>query len=565
MPAYCTKFGTHGIEIQDSSNNPIGYFGCLSLGAWIDACSTILAFEGCTTAQRDSAVERLVYELTSNAFGEANSGFLIEKTGTPWGLHSYIPSTIQQGRPTSVNLQSGAVFECMSFFDVDAEDFRSHCIVPRTVRQQENLQRVLDVDHLKRIGSSLDFGKQMPGTITLYSPQPFSKSSGKTGYEVTNTSPYSLEVIDGQHRLFGTYFTTKKDVKLNVLIYAPQSGTDAEKLAGKAEIFYDINYRALPPKKELALYYLSEFDDLPQGWVTKNVTYDKDGPSDKVVPTASILAYKFLLALNQFHPFKNSSGGGISPTEFPPSKGNQAFFDVGLQPKGTSSPPTEAGPHSLSVFSGAKARPDAAKLGLGKTAGNWYGLPPNHSRTNTWIKNLAREFSEYIMEVGPSTWHGTKPYTTALEEKTWQKTRGITPAEASTTDVEKIRDWVDKTPDANFIPTLFFCWAYRISVPDHYAKPAQKARHTKSKLALTDPALALSLGALKAEISKATIWTYKGLDGIVYPFTQLCNAWNSKLASMPVEQYHVSKFKTRSVSTGASTVPCANPHPGPPR
>ena len=83
MPAYCTKFGTHGIEIQDSSNNPIGYFGCLSLGAWIDACSTILAFEGCTTAQRDSAVERLVYELTSNAFGEANSGFLIEKTGTP--------------------------------------------------------------------------------------------------------------------------------------------------------------------------------------------------------------------------------------------------------------------------------------------------------------------------------------------------------------------------------------------------------------------------------------------------------------------------------------------------
>jgi len=303
--------------------------------------------------------------------------------------------------------------------------------------------------------------------------------------------------------------------------------------------------------------------------VTKNVKNDEDGPSDKVVPTASILAYKFLLALNQFHPFKNLIvDRGIGAPEFRISTIQgyiHSFFDVGLQPKGKSSPPTEAGPHSLSVLSGAKARPNAATLGLGKTAGNWYGLPPNHNKTDAWIKNLADAFSSYVMEVGPSKWYGTQPYTTPLEAQTWRKTRGITTKEASTTNVEKIRDWVDKTPDANFIPTLFFCWAYRISTPDHYAKAELKARYTMSKLPLTDPTLASSLSALKAEISKPNIWGFKGLDGVAYPFQQLCNAWNSKLSSTPVEQYHLSKFKTRPVNTGASTIDCANPQPSPPR
>ena len=164
MPAYCTKFGTHGIEIQDSSNNPIGISDAYPRP---DRCMfDILAFR---VVQPHNEILLLKDRLRINKqrIRRSNSGFLIEKTGTPWGLHSYIPSTIQQGRPTSVNLQSGAVLECMSF--VDAEDFRSHCIVPRTVRQQ-NLQRVLDVDHLKRIGSSLDFGKQMPCTITSILP-----------------------------------------------------------------------------------------------------------------------------------------------------------------------------------------------------------------------------------------------------------------------------------------------------------------------------------------------------------------------------------------------------------
>ena len=111
------------------------------------------------------------------------------------------------------------------------------------------------------------------------------------------------------------------------------------------------------------------------------------------------------------------------------------------------------------------------------------------------------------MEVGPSTWHGTKPYTTALEEKTWQKTRGITPAEASTTDVEKSVIGSTRRLMQTSFRHFFSAGLTGFQFQTIMRSPPGVARHTKSKLALTDPALALSLGALKAEISKPTIWT----------------------------------------------------------
>ena len=101
------------------------------------------------------------------------------------------------------------------------------------------------------------------------------------------------------------------------------------------------------------MYHFTKFDDLPNGWVTKNVTEANGGPSDKNVPTANILAYKFLLALSDHHPFKHLIvDRGIGKPTFSISTFQgyiTAFFDVGLKPaKGT--PPYSAGPHSLRVF-----------------------------------------------------------------------------------------------------------------------------------------------------------------------------------------------------------------------
>ncbi len=300
-----------GYAIIDDSGETIAYLGIITHREWVDICTTMLALSGVSSNRLPEAMDRIVWEMTCCGLGPESAFKLhsIDVSDARWS-----PSRNQTPRGSDIKFQAGAVLGVQAFFGVDKKTLAHNCTVPRTVANSEKLQRPLDEKHLISMANSISQNKQLPGILTLFSNAEVLDDENFHGekllYEKVGVSdrfrPYSIEVIDGQHRLFSHYWSDSESQKCDVLIYYRVSGTDDQITDAKAELFYDINYKSKTPSKLLALFHSTKFDDLSaNGWVSKNsgkrgstASYDKD------VNTPVVHAYSFLLELNKHYPFR---------------------------------------------------------------------------------------------------------------------------------------------------------------------------------------------------------------------------------------------------------------------
>ena len=92
---------------------------------------------------------------------------------------------------------------------------------------------------------------------------------------------------------------------------------------------------------------------------------------------------------------------------------------------------------------------------------------------------------------------------------------------ANSTNVEEIRDWIEEAPQANFIPT--YSSVGRIESHWQTRTSKLKSRHTESKLTHTDRT-SNEFDSIQDRSNKKILVEFKGRDGVIYPFTKLCEA-----------------------------------------
>jgi len=111
---------------------------------------------------------------------------------------------------------------------------------------EDGYQRILGTGRVKKIAKYLDEGKIIPGSLILSSKQGDVNYDESTNELTIDTTPASLLVIDGQHRLYGA-FRAESDIYLPVCMFF---GLDKQT---EVQYFLDVNGFQMGVPKTLRL------------------------------------------------------------------------------------------------------------------------------------------------------------------------------------------------------------------------------------------------------------------------------------------------------------------------
>ena len=542
-----------GYAIIDESGETLAYLGVITHREWVDICTTMLALSGAPSQRLFETMDRIVWEMTCCALGP-ESAFKIHSVDVSDAR--WTPSSNQTPRGSNIKFQDGAVLGVQAFFGVDKKTLAHNCTVPRTVANSEKLQRPLDEKHLISMANSISQNKQLPGILTLYSDAEFldqrDSPRDKVLYQKVGESdifrPYSIEVIDGQHRLFSHYWTESQSQKCDILIYYRVSGDEDQITDAKAELFYDINYKSKTPSKLLALFHSTRFDDLSSnGWVSKNSGKRKSNASyDKDVNTPVVHAYSFLLELNNHYPFKGLfEDHGLGTMSFPLSTiaGYIApFFDFGIDKAG------EMGARSIHEI--VTGFPDARRNKIGKAPDGWYGVSPVHLSESGWFRRAAKSFTVFLSEIGFSEWYE------AIEPPNvpdWISERGISSRDYSRKAWGAyLRHHLENAPRTSMLSTLLLLWIYRHGSP---STSGAKSIWSSMQTSLADPKLSRARESLRDLLQDSQIYReYTGFRAVNHPATEAMKKWNQELPNNSGEEYKIKQFPYQDHDKGIRSI-----------
>jgi hypothetical protein len=245
-------------------------------------------------SQPDLHDDRFLYEFTS-------------VTGAPRLLSSLPAQIVVQNAtvPEPVVIDGRNV----TFVKLSAKpvDFMRMASVLRLVNDFGYLQRLPVREHLEKMAQFVDSGGRFPtpllcvlpyGTIlqpapvvpqvgASPTPGPISSHIRLLGAGAVN--PYSMAVVDGQHRAFCFYLANNfspPPIDINCYILT----NDDDRAFISSALFLNVNYRALPPKIELALIHFAYAKSWPSGWISRKkgrgvLNYDSKLNSARVLAT----------------------------------------------------------------------------------------------------------------------------------------------------------------------------------------------------------------------------------------------------------------------------------------
>lgn len=543
-----------GYTIIDENGETIAYLGIITHREWVDICTTMLALSGAPSQRLFETMDRIVWEMSCCGLGPESAFKLhsIDVSDARWS-----PSRNQTPRGSNIKFQAGAVLGVQAFFGVDKKTLAHNCTVPRTVANSEKLQRPLDEKHLISMANSISQNKQLPGILTLFSNAEVLDDEDFDGhkllYEKVGDSdrfrPYSIEVIDGQHRLFSHYWTGSESQKCDVLIYYRVSGDEDQITDAKAELFYDINYKSKTPSKLLALFHSTKFDDLSaNGWVSKNSGKRRSTASyDKDVNTPVVHAYSFLLELNNHYPFKGLfEDHGLGTMSFPLSTIAgyiSPFFDFGIDKAG------DIGTRSIHKI--ATGFPDAKENRIGEAPDGWFGVSPVHLAESGWYRRAAKRFIVFLSEIGFSKWYDdTEPHNVP----DWISERGITNRNYSDKEWGAyLRHHLENAPKTSMLSTLLLLWIYRNGNP---GTSTSKSIWSKMQTSLADPKLSRARENLRDLLQDSQIYKeFTGFNAVNYPVTEAMKKWNQELPNNSEgERYKIKQFNFRDHDKGIRSI-----------
>lgn len=168
------------------------------------------------------------------------------------------------------------------------------------------LQRLPLREHLASMATFVDAKSRFPTPLLCILPPEVdisARGSGGTQWRLSfrarPAQPYSLQLVDGQHRAFSYYLSTNGNPQpIDINCYILNNEDDRSFVA--SSLFLNVNYKAIKPPIDLALLHHSQAPAWPQGWIGKNKAsgfrnYDKELNSGRV------LATRFLFELNKSH------------------------------------------------------------------------------------------------------------------------------------------------------------------------------------------------------------------------------------------------------------------------
>ena len=171
--------------------------------------------------------------------------------------------------------------------------------IPRSISDISSLQRLPQAKKMKMIAEENIFADEpFPTPIVVVAEKsdlflranvPNMIHGDLDGNDSTNPTPYSLQLVDGQHRVLSYYFTTgsNPDFLVDVVWYElPDNLTPQDKATIMSKIFFDINFRSTKPDDTL---YYTHCAFMTHDWT--------DGWDKKWSPRSH--ATRFLLALNR--------------------------------------------------------------------------------------------------------------------------------------------------------------------------------------------------------------------------------------------------------------------------
>ena len=265
--------------------------------------------------------ERTLYELTQKLAGDENALLAIDPLPR-------IPVTVLSNNPPNktTNLHAANTTQLLGpnietyRLRIALKDLIRLCGVDRTVNEVGALQRLPDKGLMKMIGEEgIKEGREFVNPIVISTADRFQvKRDFSTGQDYiepiknhSHLQHYSWALIDGQHRVFSGYMVDVETPKISnvmfdtVIRYLNPDIISREEVNDiNADTFFDLNYRQLPPKPDIALVRSTEISSWPGGWI--------DYRPKLAIYSSRVLGARFLLELNKGGPLESRFGLGGS-------------------------------------------------------------------------------------------------------------------------------------------------------------------------------------------------------------------------------------------------------------
>jgi hypothetical protein len=281
-------------------------FKILNLGEMADVLATIEAIAGERphVDQQSAVYSRILTELTS-LIGSNEGELFVEKPMKSLScvrVHSMREkllgskvTSVYSSQETQLNGLPTPTYR----FTMKASELMKATRVMRTVSNIGSLQRIPKPSHMKMISSDLG-DKLFVNPIVVSTNKLLSiRHSEKKGDHILPQAdpkiitPYSWDLIDGQHRVFACYYTDPElDPEFEVVLFNhPLDDTEEDRAIidkSNSSIFYDLNYRIMKADPEIALVRAAYINE----WTTKR--WDSESP----LQSSRVLASRFLIELD---------------------------------------------------------------------------------------------------------------------------------------------------------------------------------------------------------------------------------------------------------------------------
>ena len=243
------------------------------------------------TTRRDDHDDRFLYELTETA-------------GDPYSIRALEAFVeLQTGSAPDPVIVDGRQVKFIKI-SMNPLFFLRLSTVLRLVSDFGWLQRLPIRTHLESMAGFVDANSRFPTPLLCILPPDVDISahgSGGTQWRLSfpggPVHPYSLQLVDGQHRAFSYYLSTNANPQpIDVNCYILNNLDDRAFVA--SSLFLNVNYRAIKPPIDLALLHHSQAQAWPQRWIGRNKA--SGFPEfDKELNSARVLATRFLFELNR--------------------------------------------------------------------------------------------------------------------------------------------------------------------------------------------------------------------------------------------------------------------------
>lgn len=296
--------------------------GILNLGQCADHMATVHSLSkhlNTTNDMKRLFFERGLFEVTEKLAGREYS--LLSNDPLPsipvTVLSSEAPDSVSNLHSSKVSPMHGHNVETYRL-RIRLVDLLRLCTVERTLNDVGRLQRLPVSRHLKMIAmEGINEGREFVNPVVISTTHDFKVERDPTTKAdylkptsmSKNMEHYSWALIDGQHRIFSGYLVDLSTPKLAnvefdaVIRYLNPNKIPSESMDDiNAQTFFDLNYRSLPPKADIALVRSTEISAWPNGWIPYQTRL--------VIYSSRIHAARFLLELNKKGPLKDRFGLG---------------------------------------------------------------------------------------------------------------------------------------------------------------------------------------------------------------------------------------------------------------